>query len=140
MKLSKRRKMESIPLSAMGDIAFLLLVFFMATTMVTDQRPLEFDLPEQKASVKASPYPLLVYASKALAEEDKVFFYNKVIPITDLSAMLKEQAAIAPAAVRFYLNVERDLPFRMMQRTLDEFKKAGIRNVVISTIPPKGNR
>ncbi len=138
MKLHKRRGMSNIPLSAMGDIAFLLLVFFMATTMVTDQRPLEFELPEVKAPVKASPYPLIVYANKALAETEQVYFFNKPVPVSGLAELLKEQAASAPTVVRFYLNVEKDLPFRMMQKSLDAFKEAGIRNVVITTIPPKG--
>ncbi len=135
MNIRKKRKMSSIPLSSMGDIAFLLLVFYMATTMVTDQKPREVDLPEVEASVKSSPYPLIIYMNTKMAASDQVFFYNKMVPVDQLSDHLLEKAASAPAAVRVYLNIEKNIPFQKMNNVLESVKSAGIRSLIITTKP-----
>ena len=121
----------------MGDIAFLLLVFYMATTMVTDQKPREVPLPEVEAGVKSSPYPLIIYVDRKLGESRQAFFFNKVISFDRLGETVQEQASTAPAAVRVYLNIERDLPFRVMNGVIEALKKAGIKNLIITTTPPK---
>ncbi len=135
MKLQRRRPMSGVPLSSMGDIAFLLLIFYMSTTMVSDQKPRTVDLPQVNAESKTSPYPLVIYVDRKLAESDKVFFFNKEIPVSSLSAQLQEQASAAPAAVRVYLNMEKDLPFQKMNEVLGAIKKAGIRSLIITTKP-----
>lgn len=117
----------------MGDIAFLLLVFYMATTMVTDQKPKDVDLPEVTADVQSSPYPLIIYMDNELASVDSVFFFNQTVPISQLSDMILEKAASAPLAVRVYLNIEKNIPYRKMDQVLNAIKFAGIRSMIITT-------
>ena len=119
----------------MGDIAFLLLVFYMATTMVTDQKPREMELPEVTTEVKSSPYPLILYIDREMAEQNRVYFYNQAVAFEDLPGIVKARAASAPAAVRVYLNIERDLPYRHMQAAMDALKQAGVRRMIITTRP-----
>ena len=135
MNIRKKRKALGIPLSAMGDIAFLLLVFYMATTMVTDQKPRDVKLPISDAGVKSSPYPLIIYLDHKLAEQNLVFFFNKRIPVSTLHEVVLEKAAIAPASVRVYLNIEKKLPYRYMNEVINALKTAGIRHLVITTRP-----
>ncbi len=135
MMLRKKRKAPPIPLSAMGDIAFLLLIFYMATTMVTDQKPRAVDIPEVDGSGMNSPYPLIIYIDREMAEQGRAYFFNKAIPLATLAGEIRERAAFAPAAVRVYLNIEKDLPYRNMNEIVDVLKEAGIRNLVITTRP-----
>lgn len=135
MMLRKKRKAPPIPLSAMGDIAFLLLIFYMATTMVTDQKPRAVDIPEVDGSGMNSPYPLIIYVDREMANRGQAYFFNKAIPLANLSNEIRERAAFAPAAVRVYLNIEKDLPYRNMNEIVDVLKEAGIRNLVITTRP-----
>lgn len=135
MQLKKKRKAPPIPIAAMGDIAFLLLIFYMATTMVTDQKPRAVDIPEVAGRGMNSPYPLIIYMDQELARVNQVYFFNKPVPIPDLARQIKERAAFAPAAVRVYLNIERDLPFRNMNAIIGTLKEAGVRNLVITTRP-----
>lgn len=135
MQLKKKRKAPPIPIAAMGDIAFLLLIFYMATTMVTDQKPRAVEIPELEGRGMNSPYPLIIYVDREMADSNRAYFFNKAIPISDLAQQVKERAAFAPAAVRVYLNIERDLPYRNMNAIIESLKEAGVRNLVITTRP-----
>lgn len=135
MRLRKHRKATMIPMSSMGDIAFLLLVFYMATTLITDQKPRDIDLPEVEGYGMQSPYPLVVYLDRSLAIHENAFFFNQIVHYSELPGLIKHRAETAPIAVRVYLNVEKDLPYRHTHRVLDMLKKAGVRNLVITTRP-----
>jgi len=137
MNFRKKRKGSLIPIAAMGDIAFLLLVFYMATTMVTDQKPRDIPLPRVAAGAKSSPYPLIIYADKKAAARKAVFFFNELVPLKFLPGKLKERNANAPLPPLAYLNIERDLPYRFMQEILDALKEADFRKVIITTRAPE---
>ena len=47
MKLGKKREETEIPTASMADIAFLLIVFFMVTTVFSATKGLDFKLPKQ---------------------------------------------------------------------------------------------
>ncbi|HBS05830.1 MAG TPA: hypothetical protein DEA96_12745 [Leptospiraceae bacterium] len=133
MKFRKRRKGESIPLAAMGDIAFLLLVFYMATTMVTDQKPREVDVPAAESPSQASPYPLIIYVDRSLGEKELAYFFNETVSISQLPSLVRQKATEAPGPVRVYLSISRDLPYRTMDTVIQRLKDAGIENLVITT-------
>jgi biopolymer transport protein ExbD len=135
MKLRKKRKLESIPVAAMGDIAFLLLIFYISTTMLTDQKPMDVELPEITTEVQSSPYPLIVYMNQNLANQNKVYFFNQEIPVENLSDALTKKIYELPSSFRVYLNIDQSVSFKHMYKILQELKEAGIKNVIISTKP-----
>lgn len=138
IRLKKTRKPGSIPLASMGDIAFLLMIFYMATTLVTDQKPLELSLPEVESENKSSPYPLIIYMDGKLSKSNHVYFFNQSLTFRELREAITVKAAEAPAAVRVYLNIQKDVPYEKMDSVIKELKEAGIRNLIITTIPPAG--
>lgn len=136
MNIRKKRKAEGVPVAAMGDIAFLLMIFYMSTTLVTDQKPVEIPIPEVEGRTMTSPYPLIIYMDRKLAAANNVYFFAKAVPVSSLGGAIQERAMNAPAAVRVYLNIEKDLPYAHMDAVIEELKKAGIKNLVITTRPP----
>jgi biopolymer transport protein ExbD len=56
MSLMRRKKKPSseIPTASMADIAFLLLIFFLVTTVFDEEKGLEIVLPEQDSEVQVS--------------------------------------------------------------------------------------
>jgi len=140
ISIRKKRKAEGIPMASMGDIAFLLMIFYMATTLVTDQKPIEILLPEVESQNMSSPYPLIIYLDKSHAMKRNVYFFNKNVPYTSLGGMVFEKASEAPAAVRVYLNIESNVPYEHMQEVINSLKEAGISNLVITTRPPQTMR
>ena len=135
MNLRKRRKGDTIPLAAMGDIAFLLLVFYMATTMVTDQKPRDVDVPDATSEAQASPFPLIIYIDKNLGNQEQAYFYNQTVSIRSLPSLIQQKATEAPGPVRVYLSISKDLPYRTMDLVIQQLKDAGIQNLVITTRP-----
>ncbi|MCB1138651.1 MAG: biopolymer transporter ExbD [Leptospiraceae bacterium] len=133
MQIRKRRQGTSIPLAAMGDIAFLLLVFYMATTMVTDQKPRDVDVPGAEAPSQSSPFPLIIYVDRELGAREQAFFFNEVVSISRLPGLVQDRANQAPGPVRVYLSISRDLPYRTMDSVIQRLKDAGIANLVITT-------
>ncbi len=133
MKLRKKRSSSQIPVSAMGDIAFLLLIFYIATTVLTDQKPLDVDLPVLTARTQPSPFPLFIYLNRELAQKNKAYFYNEEIPVQNLHQYLLMKAASLPTSFRVYLNIQKDLPFKYMYEVIQQLKMAGIKNVIITT-------
>lgn len=133
MKLRKIRKNDSIPVAAMGDIAFLLLIFYISTTMLTEQKPRDVMLPELTTEVQSSPYPLIIYVDKELMNQNKVYFYNQYIPIDNLKEFLTNKIYELPTSFRVYLNIEKDIPFKYTHRLIQELKEVGIKNVILTT-------
>ncbi|MFN3605241.1 MAG: ExbD/TolR family protein [Leptonema sp. (in: bacteria)] len=133
MKLRKKRNVSGIPVAAMGDIAFLLLIFYISTTMLTDQKPREVELPRLNSEIQSSPYPLIIYLDSFLAKNNMVYFFNEEIPISLLDQKIYEKASNAPTSFRVYLNIEKDLPFRYMYEVIQKLKSAGIKHLIITT-------
>jgi biopolymer transport protein ExbD len=55
----KNRASSEVPTSSMADIAFLLLVFFLVTTVFDEERGLRIVLPEADNEVEISPNNIL---------------------------------------------------------------------------------
>lgn len=55
MKLKRREQKYEIPTASMADIAFLLIVFFMLTTVFAMSKGLHFDLPKEEQLDSARP-------------------------------------------------------------------------------------
>ena len=139
MKLRKKRQIDSIPVAAMGDIAFLLLIFYMSTTMLTDQKPIDLPLPQIEAEAQTSPFPLIIYMNRELAKKNQVYFYNERQPIQGLGDLVQLRASESPSAVRVYVNMQKDLPYKYMNLVIQELKNAGIRSMIITTSKSESN-
>ena len=48
MRLEKEKEEAEIPTSSMADIAFLLIIYFMVTTVFSSTRGMNFDLPKEE--------------------------------------------------------------------------------------------
>ena len=134
-------------MSPLIDCVFLLLIFFLVTTMLKRKEKLiKVDLPDSTASVAAVTHEedlvigldaaggLLVPA--ATKNRDGSFLWE---PIPNLAAYLQEQVARAGAGLLdrpLQINADRDTPFEEAVRALDVCKLQGFHRVSIKTRQP----
>ncbi|TFG66081.1 MAG: biopolymer transporter ExbD [Gemmatimonadales bacterium] len=123
----KERVSDEIPTASMADIAFLLLVFFLTTTVFNEEKGLPIVLPEESEEQDVSAKNIIffivrpdgaVVVRRGESEQEQVVAFNQIENIlrTELAANENLIAAIKtdPAA-----------PYKHMINVLDEVKLAG---------------
>ena len=71
----KRRKMIPVPVASMGDIAFLLIIFFMVCSRFAKDPGVSIDSPTTVEVTKLDDYPIVVLIDK----EGQIYFQGEPI-------------------------------------------------------------
>jgi biopolymer transport protein ExbD len=120
----------------MADIAFLLLVFFLTTTVFNEERGLPIVLPEQSEEQDVSAKNLIffivqpdgrVVVRRGESEQEQTISYDQVEGIlrTELAANANLIAAI---------QTHPDAPYRAMVNVLDEVKMSGAERISLQEL------
>ena len=140
MKKIKRMKVdEEIPSSSMSDIAFLLLVFFIATTIFNVEEGLTLILPPKDAGTakKVSRKNVMVIHSDA---NGTVFVDNEMWP--NVHRLHEEVQKRFDENDKLVISLEShpDSEYRVMIDILDEVKKANLEvlRMSLKTYNPDG--
>jgi len=136
MKLKKKKGNPEIPTSSMADIAFLLIVFFMVTSVFSVTRGLEFQLPRQET------------ASEQTAEEAVHIFIERsgancsftvdgtLTALDDINVYLQPKLARNPNKF-VIIDPAPNAPYRCMVDAFDELKQGKVKNISIPTTAEK---
>ncbi len=123
----KNRVSGEIPTASMADIAFLLLVFVLVTTVFDEEKGLSIVLPEPQETVEVSQKNILHLVVRADGiVEVKRGESPSVQPVnaSEVETIWRLEVAQNPnliAAVKTY----PDAPYRNMVAVLDQLHKAG---------------
>lgn len=125
-----RRPSEAIPTSSMADIAFLLLVFFLVTTVFPNDRGLALVLPDGPSTPvdRDNLLVLTVSGDGAVDVQPGAADHSFRIDVGRLGAIWRERVAERPgliAAVR----TRPDAPYGAMVDVLDALQAAGARRI-----------
>ena len=130
MKFGTRLKIdEEINSSSTADIAFLLIIFFMVTTVFGTTRGLEMTLPKkQKAEEAKTTEAVLI----EIDEYCNISIDGMPYAVQDIQPYLEPKLARNPN--KFVL-VKSDLSARYqgMVSVIDELRQAGVKNISIPT-------
>lgn len=132
----KQKVSDEIPTSSMADIAFLLLVFFLTTTVFNEERGLPIILPEQSEEQDVSGRNLIffivqpdgrVIVRRGESEQEQMVAHSQVANIlrTELSGNENLIAAI---------QTHPDAAYRHMVNVLDEVKLAGAERISLQEL------
>jgi len=123
---------EEIPSSSLADIAFLLLIFFMVTTVFpTDrQRPIEWAeaAAAQKIDEKAKNI-LNVWLEK----DGTIYINDQLYTMDDVSQVVAPLYALSERALVISIRGDRDTPYYMVDQVQKELVSAGVVRVVFAT-------
>ncbi len=124
----KRRLGIRLDMTAMVDVAFLLLTFFIFTSSMSRPQTMELNLPpDDKATVEVAESNLMTIR----VDKDGNTFWNigtelpKKIEFNELLKLMKERNAANPKLITL-LKVDRDGTYKMMIDVMDELNVAGV--------------
>ncbi len=134
----KRRVGIRIDMTPMVDVAFLLLIFFMVTTVFRTPQALEINLPpDEKATVEVAESKVL---SIRVLPEDRAFWKRGTDPwarsdVANLKNVFKTFAGNKELIV--LIKIDREAKFNNMVRIIDELDLAHLTRFSLGTLKPE---
>ena len=127
-----------IPTASMSDIAFLLIIFFMTTSVFSRDKGLKLVLPEKGQEVKVASENLVKIA---INPQGEIFFGDQPVTLDQLPEKIKEKLAENPKYV-ILIKTNELAPYDKMIQVLDVVKSIPeakrISLGVIKTEQPQG--
>lgn len=120
-KRRRRRRGIRIDMTPMVDVAFLLLIFFMVTTVFRRPSALEITLPSEKAEVEVPEENVM----QILVNKTGQAFWNigldepAAVAVNDLHDVVAEKRG-GNAALCAVIKIDREAPYHYMVDVLDE--------------------
>jgi biopolymer transport protein ExbD len=104
----------------MADIAFLLLVFFMVTTIFKLEDGLPVEMPKAEAGIKV-PRELVqhIWIDKA----NHISINDKLVPVESIEPIIYAKLVGNPALVIAF-NVDKNTSFKIVDEVMDQLKNA----------------
>jgi biopolymer transport protein ExbD len=130
MKIVRREVPADIPTASMADVAFLLIIFFLVTSIYSVTRGIQFSLPKHdEAALTAEPEAatLIEIASTGALTVD-----SRPMPLADLQGYLLPKLERNPTK-SVILQTSLDAPYHAMTDVFDELRQVGVQNLVIPT-------
>lgn len=118
---------EGINISPLIDMVFILLIFFIVTTVFVEETGVEVSKPQAASSRDLDKNSILI----ALTESGQVVFGGREVGVTGVGAIVRRlnQKDSMPVIIQADANV----PTRLLVRVIDEAKLAGAPAVSIAT-------
>ena len=122
----KTRLNQEIPTGPMADISFLLIIFFMVTTVFVVYRGFPVDLPSAANidPLKTRRNVVSIWISPA----GRLMVDEFVVEVTDVANVVNAKLQENPRIV-VQVKSDRDTPYRVVSGVIDELKKANANRV-----------
>jgi len=122
---------QEIPSSSLADIAFLLLIFFMVTTVFQSDRERPIDWPEAQAAEKIDEKQKNIL-NIWMEQDGSVFINDQEYPMADVSQVVAPLYAQSERALVISIRGDRDVPYQYMDLLQKELVSAGVVRVVFA--------
>ena len=127
----KNKASSDIPSSSLADIAFLLLIFFMVTTVFqTDRdRPIEWPAAEAAEKIDEKQKNIL---NVWMQRDGTVYMNDQPFAMEDVSQYVAPLYAASERALVISIRGDREVPYRFMDALQKEMVEAGVVRVVFA--------
>ena len=135
MKKRDRRTDLEVHAGAMSDIAFLLLIFFLVTTIFAQEEGIPLILPgKQSTNVKVKRDNLLIVQAHA---NGAIVVKDEVIPITNLRGFIERKMNENEKLI-VVIETHPDSEYGLMIDILDELRLANARRISLKQMKVGG--
>ena len=129
---NRKRVMPEIPTASMADIAFLLIVFFLVTTTMNQDKGLSLHLPGMGETEEVQQKNI---CNIWINDEDQIAFFEEddltPVDFANLRAEVEQRLAANPKLI-ISLKSQRGSTYRMFVDVLDELKLSGAQRISIA--------
>ena len=131
-RFERRHRVSSqIPAVSMGDIAFLLLIFFMATTIFKSEEGIEVRLPQSETGENQKKDDVL---HVWIDQKGRVWLNDRFVTTERLHEWVVRSTAARPGLVVAF-NADERAPYRAVAAVLEELKAANAVHVSFTSEP-----
>jgi biopolymer transport protein ExbD len=123
---------EEIPSSSLADIAFLLLIFFMVTTVFPRDRERKINWAEAAAAKKTDEKAKNIL-NIWIQQDGKIFINDQQYQMDEVSQVVAPLYAQSNRALVISIRGDRDTPYHYMDALQKELVAAGVVRVVFAT-------
>jgi biopolymer transport protein ExbD len=125
---ANRGSSEDINISPLIDMVFILLIFFIVTTVFVEETGVEVTKPEAASQVQLEKNSILI----AITANNNVVYGGRDIGINGVRGLVKRLIQDDPK-MPVIIQADENVPTRILVRVIDEAKLAGANSVNIST-------
>lgn len=121
----RSRVVQAIPTASMADIAFLLLIFFMATTMFKVEDGLPIEMPKAKAAIQIPRERVLhIWIDRA----GLISVNDQLLRAEQVERVVREKLVANPSLIVAF-NTDQRTPFEIVNSVMDRLKSANATRV-----------
>jgi biopolymer transport protein ExbD len=127
----KSKASSEVPSSSLADIAFLLLIFFMVTTVFQQDRDRPIEWPEAEAAEKIDEKQKNIL-NIWMQRDGLIFINDQQYPMEDVSAVVGPLYAASERALVISIRGDREVPYQYLDLLQKELVSAGVVRVVFA--------
>ena len=132
MKKKKKGALGEITMASTSDVAFLLLIFFIVTTIFAAEQGLTLVLPGKQKETDVVKVKESNIATIFVQEDNSITLDKKPIVINHIQKSIEDRLLANPKLV-VLLKVHPDADYGMMVACLDELRLANANKVSLKT-------
>lgn len=119
----------AIDISPLIDCVFILLIFFIVTTVFVEETGIEIDKPEAAAGVQLEKTSILI----AVSAKGQVVYGGKEIGVSGVRSEVKRLVRGDVEDMPVIIQADREAKADVLVRVIDEAKLGGAKKISIST-------
>ena len=128
----KSKVASEIPDSSLADIAFLLLIFFMVTTVFRQEQPREVEMPEASATQRVDEKRKDVL-HLWVEQDGSVFINDARVPLPNISDVVQPAYEASDRRLVVAIRSDRNVPYGTINEITEELRDAGALRVNFAT-------
>ena len=128
----KSKTSQEIPSSSLADIAFLLLIFFMVTTVFRTDRQRPIDWPAAQAAQKIDEKKKNIL-NVWVEQSGDIYINDQLTPMPEVSEIVAPLYSQSERRLVISIRGDRDVPYNTMDQLQKEMVEAGVVRVNFAT-------
>ncbi|MDF3821177.1 biopolymer transporter ExbD [Leptospira sp. 96542] len=133
--LRRKKVAPTVPVSSMADIAFLLLVFFMVTSVLDSDPDLPIDLPDVPGGEQLNKKIANLYLS---ADQERTVYFNSVKrPLNEALSEIRAKMTTTPD-LKVLIHADQNLTYEELDNVFESLKEIGALKVSLVTKTTQG--